>query len=213
MNNILIITGGVFWLIVYVEIISKGFQDKTYGMPIAALLVNISWEFINSFVYSASGPQLYVNFLWLLLDLIIMYQLLRYWKNEFEDISPLMFYSFLIVSLLTAYFFIIIFAKEFGFTLGSFYTAFGNNLMISVLFLSMLYRRKSLRGQSIYIAVFKMLGTLAQVGAYYNFTPEIHKSLLLKFLYISIFIFDLIYFILVYLQAKKNLLFPVEDTA
>ena len=213
MNNILIVTAGTFWLLVYIEIIRKGFQDKTYGMPIAALLVNISWEFINSFVYPASGAQLYVNYLWLMLDVIILYQLLRYWKNEFGYVSSTMFYLFLIVSLLTAYFLVIIFAKEFGFTLGSFYTAFGDNLMISILFISMLYRRRSLRGQSIYIALFKMLGTLVTVGAYYNFTPEIRASLLLKFLYISIFIFDFTYLILVYLQAKKSLLFPVEKTA
>src|SRR5690554_7553597 len=77
MNNILILTGGIFWLLVYIEIIRKGFKDKTYGMPLAALLVNISWEFISSFVFPAEGIQLYINYLWFFLDLVILLQLDR----------------------------------------------------------------------------------------------------------------------------------------
>lgn len=212
MNEILIITGGIFWLIVYIEIIRKGFKDKTYGMPVAALLVNISWEFISSFVYPAGGVQLYINYLWFFLDLVILLQLLIYWKNEFDIKSSFMFYSFIFISTLTAYFIVLIFSKEFGFTLGSFYVAFGDNLMMSILFIPMLLHRKSLRGQSISIALFKMLGTLAIVGAYFSFTVEIRNSLLLKFLYLSIFVFDFIYLCLVYLQSKKTFLFtPVKE--
>ena len=36
---------------------------------------------------------------------------------------------------------------------------FGQNLMMSVLFLWMFFSRDDLRGQSVYIALFKMLGT------------------------------------------------------
>jgi hypothetical protein len=140
----------------------------------------------------------------------MLFQLLIYWKNEFEIQSSLMFYTFIFISTITAYFIVLIFSKEFGYTLGSFYVAFGDNLMMSILFIPMLLHRKSLRGQSISIALFKMLGTLAIVAAYYNFTSEIRGSLLLKFLYISIFIFDFIYLCLVYLQSKKSFLFPLE---
>jgi len=44
---------------------------------------------------------------------------------------------------------------------GARYTAFAQNLMMSVLFISMLVRRDNVDGQSMYIAIFKMLGTLA----------------------------------------------------
>jgi|SRR5690606_4367379 len=212
MNNILILTGGIFWLLVYIEIIRKGFKDKTYGMPLAALLVNISWEFISSFVFPAEGIQLYINYLWFFLDLVILLQLLIYWKNEFDIKSSFIFYSFIFISGLTAYFIVLIFSKEFGITIGSFYVAFGDNLMMSILFITMLLHRKSLRGQSISIALFKLLGTLFIVIAYYDFTTEIRNSLLLQFLYISIFVFDFIYLCLVYLQSKKSFLFPsVKD--
>lgn len=211
MKDVLIIIGGLFWLLTYLEIIRKGFNDKTYGMPIAALLFNISWEFINSFIYPATGIQLYVNYLWLTLDFIMLYQLLKYWKNEFPFITPSLFYLFIALSIPITYSIIIVFSKEFGFTMGTFYSAFGANLMISILYISLFFSRRSLRGQSIFIALFKMLGTLVQVGAYYDYTLEIRSSLLLKFLYLSIFLFDLIYLILVYLQAKNNFLFPKEN--
>ena len=39
------------------------------------------------------------------------------------------------------------------------YAPFGQNLMMSVLFLWMFFSRDDLRGQSVYIALFKMVGT------------------------------------------------------
>lgn len=40
---------GLFWIFTYILIIYKGWQDKTYGMPMAAICANISWEFILPF--------------------------------------------------------------------------------------------------------------------------------------------------------------------
>ena len=40
------IVGGIFWSLAYFLIIRQGFKDRTYGMPLAALCANISWEAI-----------------------------------------------------------------------------------------------------------------------------------------------------------------------
>jgi len=37
---------GLFWTLTYLIIIRRGFIDKSYGMPLAALSANISWEAI-----------------------------------------------------------------------------------------------------------------------------------------------------------------------
>jgi len=33
----LMIVGGIFWSLTYILVIRRGFKDKTYGIPLAAL--------------------------------------------------------------------------------------------------------------------------------------------------------------------------------
>jgi hypothetical protein len=53
------------------------------------------------------------------------------------------------------------FLREFGEAVGAGYSAFLQNLLMSVLFIEMLGRRGTSRGQSLLIAVNKWIGTLA----------------------------------------------------
>jgi hypothetical protein len=211
-GTFLFVVGGIFWLLTYFEIIKKGFKDNYYGMPIAALLINISWEFIYSFVYPADGPQVYINYLWLALDFIIFYQLLKYWKNDFNNISPFIFYPFLFSLLIISYLLVVVLAKEFGVLMGCFYTAYANNLLMSILFISMLYKRKSLAGQSLSIAVFKLIGTLVTSIGYYHYEQHVTNSLLLKYFFASILFFDIVYVIMIYLQTKNKLFMSLKET-
>jgi hypothetical protein len=93
MQTIILTIGGIFWILTYVFIISKGFKDKTYGMPLIALCTNISWEFIFSFILPHSPPQLFVNYLWFGLDSVIVFQFFKYHKNEFLNMSSLKVYT------------------------------------------------------------------------------------------------------------------------
>ena len=61
---------GVSWTLVYILIINRGFQDRTFGMPLTALCANLSWEFIFSFIYPQNPPQNYINITWLAFDII-----------------------------------------------------------------------------------------------------------------------------------------------
>lgn len=83
------------------------------------------------------------------------------------------------------------------------YAAFGQNLMMSILFVTMLINRKGIEGQSIYIALFKMIGTGLSSLAFFLYRPIAQDSSLLQFLFISIFIFDVIYTVGLYLKYKK----------
>jgi hypothetical protein len=84
MQTIVLTIGGIFWILTYVCIISKGFKDKTYGMPLIALCANISWEFIFSFILPPSLPQLFVNYLWFGLDWDLFFQNI---SHSYLDIS------------------------------------------------------------------------------------------------------------------------------
>jgi hypothetical protein len=128
----LMIIGGIFWSLTYILIIRRGFKDKTYGMPLAALCANISWEAIFSFIHPLSPPQLYINYIWFFLDLIIVLQFLNFGKTKFLKFSIRQFYSAFLMALTTAFFLVLFITYEFNGFKGA-YTAFGQdfNLIIS----------------------------------------------------------------------------------
>lgn len=58
----LAIFSGIFWTISYLLIVQRSIQERSVGMPLVALCINISWEFIFSFVFPSEKPQLYINY-------------------------------------------------------------------------------------------------------------------------------------------------------
>jgi hypothetical protein len=185
---------GLLWSLAYVLIIWRGFRDRTYGMPVAALCANLSWEFIFSFLYPHALPQSYVNRAWFVLDLIILAQICRYAPDEFKHMIPRrLFFPALALGIVLAFLLILFITHEFHDADGR-YSAFGQNLMMSILFVAMLLRRQSLRGQSIYIAVSKLLGTLLPSVLVFLTYPE---SPLLNTLHVGILVFDVTYVVLV----------------
>jgi hypothetical protein len=54
----------------------------------------------------------------------------------------------------------------------------------------MLYSRRSLRGQSVWIAALKMGGTALASFACYFYNPEYDGSILLPYVYVAILVFD-----------------------
>ena len=203
MQTIILLAGGIFWILTYIFIISKGFKDKTYGMPLIALCANISWEFIFSFIFPHTPPQLFINYLWFGLDIIIVIQFLKYGKNEFLNLSSSKLYT-LFIFLVVSEFSIILVSSI---TIGEFkgvYSAFGQNLLMSILFIMMLFKRNSLRGQSIYIAIFKMFGTGLTSLHYYLYEPISQSSFILPSLFVSIFVFDIVYIYLIIKLYKSN---------
>ena len=191
------IGSGVFWTAVYVLIIRLGFRDKTYGMPITALCANISWEFIFSFLYPHAPPQNYINIIWFAFDLVIVFQTLRFGRIAFE--RAWLFYPAFILGVLVSLGAILAITVEFNDWDGK-YAAFGQNLMMSVLFVAMLLKRQDVKGQSIYIALFKMAGTLLSSILFFLRFPF---SPLLNFFYVAIFVFDLIYAVLLYAKHRE----------
>lgn len=184
---------GLFWIITYILIIKRGFQDKTYGMPMVAICANISWEFSFSFIYPHNHPQNMINMIWFILDIVIMLQYLSYGRKEFKKYMPIkFFYSSFFITLGISFLIIMAITLEFNDFQGK-YTAFSQNLMMSGLFISLLARRGNLSGQSIYIAVFKMVGSLLATIAFIVY----FRSYLITIISVATFIYDWIYIVLV----------------
>jgi len=199
-EDLLKIGSGIFWSLTYILIIWRGFKDRSYGMPMVALCANISWEFIFAFVYPPNPPQLYINIAWFCLDLVIVFQFLYFAPRVFDSLLPKgWLYPTAALSLVIAFSLVLGITQQFENWNGA-YAAFGQNLMMSILFVVMLCRRDTLNGQSLYIGIFKMIGTLLPSILFY---ARDSSSLLMNSLYISIFIFDALYVVILYVKYKE----------
>ncbi len=193
--TVLTLISGFGWTIVYIDIINRGLRDKTYGMPLFALAFNITWEFIYGFLI---GPglslQKLVNVVWFTLDAIIVYTYFKYGRGDFPKSVERYFIPWSLAAFVAGFITLYFTALEFPDYWGARYSAFAQNLMMSVLFIGLLVRRNNVDGQSMYIAIFKWLGTLA---------PTIQMVLgtgskLILILGIAIFFYDVIYIGMLY---------------
>jgi hypothetical protein len=178
---ILTIISGVCWTIVYLEGIRIGFRDRSYAIPFYALALNLAWEFLYTyFGFRINGvdTQNIFNAAWLIFDIGILYTYFKFGRKYFRS-TPMQglpaiaggsdksaFVAWSILGLVTAFAVEYSFIREFGVAKGAAYSAFPQNLLMSVLFIAMLVRRGNREGQSLLIAVCKWLGTLAPTIVY-----------------------------------------------
>jgi hypothetical protein len=200
---------GIFWTITYLLILHRSIQDRVIGMPMVALCMNIAWEFIFSFVYPSDKPQLYVNYVWFCFDLVIVRQYLNLNQAAFAKYLPKKLFYPAFCSVLAIGFFNMLFATtELGTILGSHYTAFEINLIMSVFFVYLLLSSDRAQGQSVAIAASKMIGTaFASVMSFLEFP----SSPLLNFLYVAIFLCDGAYTVLLYQKFAAQDLRPEQE--
>ena len=172
MQTFLTILSGLGWIIVYEECIRLGFKQKTYAMPFFALGLNVAWEAVYTYsdiFLAAHGPltgmtlvQTIANAAWVCLDVVILTTWFLYGKRWFpKTVSHKWFAPWSILVLLTCFALQLVFIREFGFEMAAQYSAFLQNLLMSVLFIAMFVQRDSMEGQSLLLAFSKWIGTLA----------------------------------------------------
>lgn len=166
MELFLTLVSGICWCIVYEECIRLSIKHKTYAMPFWALAMNITWEGIYAIsdLRVSIGIQPIVNLVWFLLDIVILYFYLKYGKKELDSSKKTgEFYAWSILGIIAMFAVQMSFIAEFGLTdhLSAQYSAFIQNLIMSIAFINMLRKRNSSNGQSILLAVAKWIGTLA----------------------------------------------------
>ncbi len=197
------VAAGLFWTLTYLLIIKQGFQDQTFGMPLLALCANLSWEFIFAFIYPHGLPQRYISRMWFIFDCLIVGQYLRFAPAEFS-LPAGWFFPVFVFSLMGSFAVLLLAIKKWDYPKGI-YTALGQNLLMSVLFVVMLVNRGSIAGQSIYIALFKLLGTgmsTAAIGLWWKPTAVVRG------VGAGIFLIDLLYLGMVYQTAMQAGLNP-----
>jgi hypothetical protein len=162
---LLMLISAVSWTLVYICCIRIGFHQKTYCIPFWALALNFTWEIWHGiFDLRELGPQLQViiNAVWLIFDTLVLYTYFKYGKKYLpEGLKARWFYTWIIICLVISFLIQYSFVVEFGTKMGGGYAAFLQNLLMSVLFINMLYKRNGPEGQSLTIAYSKCIGTLA----------------------------------------------------
>jgi len=198
----LLLLSGICWIVVYLQLIFLGFKDKTYGMPFVALALNFSWEALYSYIDLKNNTvtiQTWFTLIWFVLNIMIVFTYLRYGKKYFpkqtnkEYFLPWTIIIF-VMSFVVQYFFAVEFAA-----LGKVYSAFFQNLIMSILFINMLVSRSDIKGQNLTIALSKWIGTLAPTILF----GIIYENKLILVLGIFCSLFDIIY--LYFLNNIKKL--------
>lgn len=172
MHTFLTLLSGIAWIIVYEECVRLGFKQKTYSMPLFALGLNFAWESIYGFsdiFLGAHGPlvgmnaiQPYVNIAWACIDVVILITFFKYGKKEWPQVfSKKLMAPWIMLVLVCSFALQIAFIKEFGFIMAAQYSAFLQNLLMSVMFIGMFVKRGGMEGQSLLLAYAKWIGTLA----------------------------------------------------
>jgi hypothetical protein len=207
--NQLMIGSGICWTLTYLLIIRRGILDLSYGMPVAALCANLAWETIYSFVLPHTMPQLIVDRVWFTFDILILLQYLRFGPAVKRRRISWAFYIEFLLGLAVTFALILFLGNTLKDQYGA-YAAFGQNLMMSVLFIVMLRDRKTVDGQSIYIAIFKMLGTLLASVAFYTQTKTYSHSPLMQLLFVAILVYDVIYVVMLHRRLKQHHIKPLR---
>jgi hypothetical protein len=191
------IVTGLSWTAAYLLIVARARRDKIYGMPVVALCGNLSWEIINSFIERPFGNVRPFPIIWLSIDAVIVWQTAKYGPAQFPRLSKRVCYGFFGLTLSFAFVATLqldkVFADYYRDHWGL-YSAFGANVLMGALFLSMFYNRASTAGQSVPIAVCMLLGNGSSGIAWLLYPPpEIIGSAFQVCLIVGTFILNLLY--------------------
>jgi hypothetical protein len=195
--------GSALWLVAYVFAVVRSHRDRAYGIPLIAVALNFSWEILGAFVFPVSHPFWHTAYrAWLVVDLAIVWQVLRYGRALQADpfvrrfFYPIFGLAF-VFGLAGQYAFVASYPDRQGIVV-----AFGINLVMSVAFFPMyLARRGHRRGISVGTAWAKLAGTALQAAQCFYLVPWLNPGLgspaFLWFLAAAIFLLDLAYALLV----------------
>ncbi|KAL7952663.1 hypothetical protein V8C34DRAFT_322699 [Trichoderma compactum] len=75
---------GILWSASYVLLTLRAFRDHSYGMPIFALCLNITCEFIYGFIYPPDPFNTIIFAGWAIIDVFLFTATLRYGKQEWR---------------------------------------------------------------------------------------------------------------------------------
>jgi hypothetical protein len=197
---------GILWLVAYALIIRRGFLDRSYGMPLVPLCANFSYELLFGLVWPDDYPIYVVNIIWAVLDSVMVYQYLRFGRDEWPEHYPKQwFYPTFVAVLVMAFTAIATLTIDTHDTHGGNITGWGSQLLLSAGSVYMVLRRNNPNGQSMYIGISRCVGTLSLI-----YSQEVYERpfMFLRFVYVAATVLDIAYLCLLYRACKANGIAP-----
>lgn len=224
--NWALVVGSLLWTVTYLLIVRAGFKHKTYGIPMVALALNITWEFIFaadcpgmptsggvSICPSTNAMGKFISYSWFFIDLLLLYTLLRWGRKEQGDTFTRKYFYAIVPGLL-----VLALAWHYGFLtfygdVGGMEDAWVIDLIMGFLFVHMAIYRKSTEGLPISAAWTKFGGNaLTAVGLLMNDPfpfPGHDTYLFMYYLFAAVFVVDVLYIWMLYeRRAGKD---PLAD--
>ncbi|MCB1397132.1 MAG: hypothetical protein KDJ98_14465 [Rhodobacteraceae bacterium] len=215
------------WALAYIAIIYRGFKDKSYGMPIVPLTLNLAWEIVfawfippygsaDSTLIPYGGLKAQAIFtIWATLDLVILYTYFRYGYRQFADryhVSRAQWVGFT-VGMLIFSFFIMYTGGLFFWQFEEYFhhdqiegakvIAFIQNAFMSIAFIALFHSRGTVDGQSFTIAWSKWLGTSMTGGIIYILSRPEDWYFVGTFI-VAVFVADVYYMVAIYRALKRQ---------
>jgi hypothetical protein len=116
----------LFWLPAYILIARRGFMEKTYGMPIVAMLGNWAWEWIYALNLDSACPVVWsacpkaatqlASFASMFLDGFIVFTIFKYGREKFTNPFIRKYFDLILIfGLITSFAIQYAFVTEVGF--------------------------------------------------------------------------------------------------
>ncbi|MBA8826209.1 hypothetical protein FHX42_003585 [Saccharopolyspora lacisalsi] len=188
------------WMATYLLAIRQTAVDGRTGIPAYMVAVNFAWEFSLAFLLEQTPTQRQINFVWVVVNVFLLYQMLRYGHRDYPLWSPRAFRAAMVGLLCWAALMVMAGANEFH-DLDGMYIGMIINVPLSAAFILMLRRRDSSVGQSMYIAVAKCVASL-----FAGFTGfALYPSRLLFLVVVPTMVaLDIAYIVLLYRQLRAE---------
>ncbi|SDZ46666.1 hypothetical protein SAMN05421504_12018 [Amycolatopsis xylanica] len=190
----------VFWLLAYLFAIHRAKIDEYSGVPVLVVGVNFAWEFAGAFIVEQEAVQRPIDFCWMVLDIFILRQALKYGGKDYPTLRRRVFQGMIIGILLWTVFLVVAAAYEFGDRPGI-YSGTAINVFLSLSWIFMLKRRGSSAGQSMYIAMSKFLGSFFAGWTVFVMFPGRY---LFVVWFLTVWTLDIVYMVLLHRQIRAE---------
>ena len=189
------------WTMAYIMCLWLGSKERTYCIPASALAANWGCEFAYIFLNGSPAIVIYCFVPLICVSSLLIYQ---YFKFASKDIpTPNMPASWIVPSFaigaLASMGYSVFMTRHFQ-DAGWHYSYFVN-LVDSVMWVHMLLRRNSMSGQSLYIAILRMFGSIGTHIAVYVMSGPNYPIFFMTALLITAF--DLLYIVMVFAKCRQ----------
>ena len=209
----LTVLGDLLWAVAYILIIRQCFRQRTYGLPLAAIVMNFTWELQYSLVQpprcddgTVDIMRIAVILAWVALDALIVWQLFRYGRNEQTIAEIRRHFPLVVLGSL-------VLASVGNFTFARFHPTEAAplsgviiNFVMSILFVFFVFARPDLRGITWGSAVARVAGNSLIFFANIFLLKEdpVGTRAFVLFLFAGTALFDLAYLVLVHSRRQAG---------